>query len=221
MVLVHSSSQTNGRIRDERTGVLQRARQLGVSERPRPTTRLFEVRYEQVHALSSHGIGTDRRVEDDKSNYIINDDDDSTVNDNRKEEVYVISLEEASNASNYDNASKKGDTNETDKKSYDAGPYPPRNSTYYPDAWSISWYISSFGGLVLFFLFVSFSEWYCRSGNSTETPQDNEPPEMTNTSREGPPPPYHLFAPPSYDSINEKLTHIYVIPTNASTGAST
>jgi len=60
-------------------------------------------------------------VEDDKSNYIINDDDDSTVNDNRKEEVYVISLEEASNASNYDNASKKGDTNETDKKSYDAG----------------------------------------------------------------------------------------------------
>jgi len=73
-----------------------------------------------VHALSSYSIGTDRRMEDDKSNYIINDDDDSSVNDNRKEEVYVISLE-ASNASNYDNAGKKGDTNKTDKKSYDAG----------------------------------------------------------------------------------------------------
>jgi len=57
-------------------------------------------------------------MEDNKSNYIINNDDSSTVNDDFKE-IYMISFsEETNNTNNYE---KKEGTNETDKKSYDAG----------------------------------------------------------------------------------------------------
>ncbi|XP_012274971.1 uncharacterized protein LOC105696812 [Orussus abietinus] len=73
------------------------------------------------------------------------------------------------------------------------------------DPWSIVWYIGSFGGLVAFFLIVSCSEWCCRRGArplSVPYTQRGEvigpSPGVTDT----PPPPYHLFAPPPYDSVN-------------------
>lgn len=93
------------------------------------------------------------------------------------------------------------------------------------DPWSIVWYIGSFGGLVAFFLIVSCSEWCCRRGARTLGTPYGVPRtgEAVNSSRgvtETPPPPYHLFAPPPYDSVNyadlvdkasgEKL-NIYVI----------
>ncbi|KAK0174461.1 hypothetical protein PV327_010228 [Microctonus hyperodae] len=74
------------------------------------------------------------------------------------------------------------------------------------DPWSIVWYIGSFGGLVAFFLIVSCSEWCCRRSARPSTPYNPQRSvETTNTPRgvtETPPPPYHLFAPPSYDSVN-------------------
>lgn len=75
------------------------------------------------------------------------------------------------------------------------------------DPWSIVWYIGSFGGLVAFFLIVSCSEWCCRRGarpaNTSYSGQRSG--ETVNTGHgvtETPPPPYHLFAPPPYDSVN-------------------
>ncbi|XP_043282934.1 uncharacterized protein [Venturia canescens] len=77
------------------------------------------------------------------------------------------------------------------------------------DPWSIVWYIGSFGGLVAFFLIVSCSEWCCRRGarqlNSSYVNRGNMTSDQTNVgnvSTETPPPPYHLFAPPPYDSVN-------------------
>ncbi|XP_015586294.1 uncharacterized protein LOC107263509 isoform X2 [Cephus cinctus] len=79
------------------------------------------------------------------------------------------------------------------------------------DPWSVVWYIGSFGGLVTFFLVVSCSEWCCRRGTSrTLSPGRHTEPMMgTCTSAtttagvsDTPPPPYHLFAPPAYDSID-------------------
>ncbi|XP_034950217.1 uncharacterized protein [Chelonus insularis] len=75
------------------------------------------------------------------------------------------------------------------------------------DPWSIVWYIGSFGGLVAFFLIVSCSEWCCRrSARPLNTPYGTQRHgETVNSSRgvtETPPPPYHLFAPPPYDSVN-------------------
>lgn len=72
------------------------------------------------------------------------------------------------------------------------------------DPWSIVWYIGSFGGLVAFFLIVSCSEWCCRRNGRPLTVPYAQRAEVMNTSgvAETPPPPYHLFAPPSYDSVN-------------------
>lgn len=71
------------------------------------------------------------------------------------------------------------------------------------DPWSIVWYIGSFGGLVAFFLIVSCSEWCCRRGGRPLTvPYAQRAEAMNGPVTETPPPPYHLFAPPSYDSVN-------------------
>ncbi|XP_029155670.1 uncharacterized protein LOC114928585 isoform X2 [Nylanderia fulva] len=72
------------------------------------------------------------------------------------------------------------------------------------DPWSIVWYIGSFGGLVAFFLIVSCSEWCCRRGGRPLAVPYAQRAETINTPgvTETPPPPYHLFAPPSYDSVN-------------------
>ncbi|XP_014217085.1 uncharacterized protein LOC106645685 [Copidosoma floridanum] len=76
------------------------------------------------------------------------------------------------------------------------------------DPWSIVWYIGSFGGLVAFFLIVSCSEWCCRRGaRPVSAPYAGRRDEagINSTVRpvsESPPPPYHLFAPPPYDSVN-------------------
>lgn len=72
------------------------------------------------------------------------------------------------------------------------------------DPWSIVWYIGSFGGLVAFFLIVSCSEWCCRRGGRSLSVPYSQRNEVINgpVVTETPPPPYHLFAPPSYDSVN-------------------
>ncbi|XP_060812905.1 uncharacterized protein LOC132905536 isoform X2 [Bombus pascuorum] len=72
------------------------------------------------------------------------------------------------------------------------------------DPWSIVWYIGSFGGLVAFFLIVSCSEWCCRRGGRPLTVPYTQRAEAINgpVVTETPPPPYHLFAPPPYDSVN-------------------
>lgn len=73
------------------------------------------------------------------------------------------------------------------------------------DPWSIVWYIGSFGGLVAFFLIVSCSEWCCRrNARPMSVPyiQRGEVISGAQGVAETPPPPYHLFAPPPYDSIN-------------------
>ncbi|XP_071856945.1 uncharacterized protein isoform X3 [Bombus fervidus] len=72
------------------------------------------------------------------------------------------------------------------------------------DPWSIVWYIGSFGGLVAFFLIVSCSEWCCRRGGRPLTVPYAQRAEAINgpVVTETPPPPYHLFAPPPYDSVN-------------------
>ncbi|XP_015434290.1 PREDICTED: uncharacterized protein LOC107190077 isoform X1 [Dufourea novaeangliae] len=75
------------------------------------------------------------------------------------------------------------------------------------DPWSIVWYIGSFGGLVAFFLIVSCSEWCCRRGGRPLTVPYAQRADVINGGSgqvvtETPPPPYHLFAPPPYDSVN-------------------
>ncbi|XP_031778973.1 uncharacterized protein LOC100678650 isoform X2 [Nasonia vitripennis] len=74
------------------------------------------------------------------------------------------------------------------------------------DPWSIVWYIGSFGGLVAFFLIVSCSEWCCRRGARPLSVPYTQRGEVINPNgqpvSESPPPPYHLFAPPPYDSVN-------------------
>jgi hypothetical protein len=93
------------------------------------------------------------------------------------------------------------------------------------DPWSLVWYMASFGGLVTFFLVVSCSECCC-SKRATRTPRSVSttrpvelPPEVTQWVDETPPPPYHLFAPPSYDTLfygsvseDKMKCEIYVVP---------
>lgn len=76
------------------------------------------------------------------------------------------------------------------------------------DMWSVVWYLGAFGGLVTFFVVVTCSEWcfgnhmYTRHGTnelyinafqSTFLESQRTP--------DTPPPPYHLFAPPSYSDL--------------------
>lgn len=63
------------------------------------------------------------------------------------------------------------------------------------DSMSIMWYLVSFAGLVTFFLLLSFSEFCCKKshqGALNSSTGNTEPPA---------PPPYELFAPPTYDSL--------------------
>uniref|UniRef100_A0A1B6DNI1 Uncharacterized protein n=1 Tax=Clastoptera arizonana TaxID=38151 RepID=A0A1B6DNI1_9HEMI len=81
------------------------------------------------------------------------------------------------------------------------------------DMWSVIWYLGAFGGLVTFFIIVTCSEWcfgnhmYTRHGTnqlyinafqSTFLEAERTP--------ETPPPPYHLFAPPSYSDLFGTVT---------------
>ncbi|XP_021914765.1 uncharacterized protein LOC110827422 [Zootermopsis nevadensis] len=93
------------------------------------------------------------------------------------------------------------------------------------DPRSLVWYMASFGGLVTFFLVVSCSECCCskrtqRTPNSTSSARPAEPPaEVTQWLNETPPPPYHLFAPPSYETLfyesvgeTKNKCEVYVVP---------
>ncbi|KAK0093224.1 hypothetical protein PV326_014021 [Microctonus aethiopoides] len=102
-----------------------------------------------------------------------------------------------------------GFDSESNEKEHDTetnGNHSGTNNQSPLDPWSIVWYIGSFGGLVAFFLIVSCSEWCCRRSARPSTPYNPQRSvDVNNTTRgvtETPPPPYHLFAPPSYDSVN-------------------
>ncbi|KAL6439365.1 hypothetical protein ACFW04_003900 [Cataglyphis niger] len=145
-----------------------------------------------AHAVSSYNIGTERRMESNKATHSVNDNrhsDDSKSDDDNEETVYVITF-----GGKEENGEKERDTEEI-----------VNGDLQNPlDPWSIVWYIGSFGGLVAFFLIVSCSEWCCRRGGRPLTVPYAQRAETINTPgvTETPPPPYHLFAPPSYDSVN-------------------
>ncbi|XP_050430742.1 uncharacterized protein LOC126839433 [Adelges cooleyi] len=106
------------------------------------------------------------------------------------------------------------------------------------DALSAVWYLAAFGGLVLFFFVVTCSELFF--GNPIYTRRPVELPHAGYLRRhvygrrnqgytpETPPPPYHLFAPPSYadtikglppyESGNKKLADVYVVPVHGGGG---
>ncbi|KYM78526.1 hypothetical protein ALC53_11181, partial [Atta colombica] len=155
-----------------------------------------------AHTVSSY-IGAERRMESNKATHSVsdnrhsvdsksNDDDDDDVDGGT---VYVIAF-----GGKEENTEKERDTEES-------GPHfvVVNSDMQNPlDPWSIVWYIGSFGGLVAFFLIVSCSEWCCRRGGRPLTVPYAQRAETLNTTgvTETPPPPYHLFAPPSYDSVN-------------------
>ncbi|XP_044271238.1 uncharacterized protein LOC123015533 isoform X2 [Tribolium madens] len=93
------------------------------------------------------------------------------------------------------------------------------------DSWSVVWYIASFGGLIVFFLIVSCSEWCCRRAlRNSQNCGRSAPAATTLNVPDTPPPSYDQFAPPSYESIclgrngrgGEKSEYdIYVVPVHA------
>lgn len=100
------------------------------------------------------------------------------------------------------------------------------------DPWTIVWYIGSFGGLIAFFLVVSCSEWCCLRNRAAHRQQQLQNAQRacqsgvervrTNSGRptcDTPPPSYHLFAPPPYDSVNyeDKKYDIFVVPVHGAT----
>ncbi|XP_076654334.1 uncharacterized protein LOC143359887 isoform X1 [Halictus rubicundus] len=160
-----------------------------------------------VHGVSSYDVtGAQKRLE---SNEMIQKNkngersDESTTDDQSEDDktVYVIEFESESN--------EKEETLQSKGKDGPAGRFlfvsvdgDDQNPL---DPWSIVWYIGSFGGLVAFFLIVSCSEWCCRRGGRPLTVPYAQRAEVMNGSQvvtETPPPPYHLFAPPPYDSVN-------------------
>lgn len=92
------------------------------------------------------------------------------------------------------------------------------------DTWSIVWYIASFGGLILFFLIVSCSEWCCRR-NARRGCQRQNAQTAVPVVPDTPPPSYDQFAPPSYEELwvggsrqakCEKTEYdVYVVPVHA------
>lgn len=83
------------------------------------------------------------------------------------------------------------------------------------DPWSLVWYMASFAGLVTFFLVVSCSECCC-SKRAARTPPNTPPTspvestsEVSHWVEETPPPPYDLFAPPSYDTLHNGSAREY------------
>ncbi|XP_072765794.1 uncharacterized protein [Anoplolepis gracilipes] len=151
-----------------------------------------------AHAVSSYNIGAERRMESNKATHSVNDNrhsGDLKSDEDKEETVYVIAF------------GGKDETLEKDRDTEEIGPrFVVVNSDLQNplDPWSIVWYIGSFGGLVAFFLIVSCSEWCCRRGGRPLAVPYAQRAETINTPgvTETPPPPYHLFAPPSYDSVN-------------------
>ncbi|KAK9504419.1 hypothetical protein O3M35_010754 [Rhynocoris fuscipes] len=96
----------------------------------------------------------------------------------------------------------------------------PTESVTDPDPLSVVWYLGAFGGLIAFFLVVTFSEWCCASKHLYRRHALNAPyiSGYSSESRapETPPPPYHLFAPPPYSEATcyEKSVQapIFIIP---------
>ncbi|XP_053987591.1 uncharacterized protein LOC128891934 isoform X2 [Hylaeus anthracinus] len=148
----------------------------------------------QVHGMASYDVtGAQRRSE--SSEVIHKANNHESTNDDRDEQaVYVIEFESESNEKEESQQSKGKDVDSDDGDGHNP-----------LDPWSIVWYIGSFGGLVAFFLIVSCSEWCCRRGGRSLTVPYAQRPEVMNGGQvvtETPPPPYHLFAPPPYDSVN-------------------
>ena len=154
-----------------------------------------------VHGVSSYDVtGAQRPLE---SNEVLHKainshqyPEHSTTDDDRdsRETVYVIEFESESNEKEESLQTKGNDASNVDGD----GQNPL-------DPWSIVWYIGSFGGLVAFFLIVSCSEWCCRRGGRPLSVACSQRAEVMNGGQvvtETPPPPYHLFAPPPYDSVN-------------------
>lgn len=91
------------------------------------------------------------------------------------------------------------------------------------DAWSVVWYVASFGGLILFFLIVSCSEWCCRQNARRRCQRTNNAQTLNQAVPETPPPSYDLFAPPSYEdlwgasgtSMEKRQYDVYVVPVHA------
>ncbi|CAG9760038.1 unnamed protein product [Ceutorhynchus assimilis] len=93
------------------------------------------------------------------------------------------------------------------------------------DTWSVIWYIASFGGLILFFLIISCSEWCCRRNARRNCQLNNNSQQTSQVVPDTPPPSYDLFAPPSYEDLwvgssrgrrGEKSEYdIYVVPVHA------
>ncbi|XP_078045156.1 uncharacterized protein LOC144474307 isoform X3 [Augochlora pura] len=150
-----------------------------------------------VHGVSSYDVtGAQKRLE---SNEMIQKNENGdrrgeSTTDYRSEDektVYVIEFESESGEKEEQSKGKDGPADGDDQNPL--------------DPWSIVWYIGSFGGLVAFFLIVSCSEWCCRRGGRPLTVPYAQRAEVMNGSQvvtETPPPPYHLFAPPPYDSVN-------------------
>lgn len=96
------------------------------------------------------------------------------------------------------------------------------------DMWSVMWYLGAFGGLVTFFIIVICSEWcfgnhmYTRHGinelyvNAYQSNFHETQQRVSDT----PPPPYDLFAPPSYSDLFGKTQdpkkkskiNVFIIP---------
>lgn len=93
------------------------------------------------------------------------------------------------------------------------------------DTWSVIWYIASFGGLILFFLIVSCSEWCCRRNARRNCQRTTTSQNPTQVVLDTPPPSYDQFAPPAYEDLwvgssrgsrGEKSEYdIYVVPVHA------
>ncbi|XP_014479254.1 PREDICTED: uncharacterized protein LOC106746767 isoform X2 [Dinoponera quadriceps] len=151
-----------------------------------------------AHTVSTYSIGADRGTDNNKMTHGVNDNrhsvvskfDDDDDNDDDDETVYVIEY----------NEENRGEKNVEKGKNTDVKS-DPQNPL---DPWSIVWYIGSFGGLVAFFLIVSCSEWCCRRAARPLAMPYAQPTEVMSSRgvAETPPPPYHLFAPPPYDSVN-------------------
>ncbi|XP_076232246.1 uncharacterized protein LOC143177872 isoform X2 [Calliopsis andreniformis] len=154
-----------------------------------------------VHGASSYDVTSAQRpLESNEVIHKANNNHqhpaDAIIDDRANEEqtVYVFELESESNEKEESLHSKGKDVTTVDG-----------NGQNPLDPWSIVWYIGSFGGLVAFFLIVSCSEWCCRRGGRPLTVPYAQRAEVMNGGQvvtETPPPPYHLFAPPPYDSVN-------------------
>ncbi|VVC41533.1 Hypothetical protein CINCED_3A017975 [Cinara cedri] len=118
---------------------------------------------------------------------------------------------------------------------------------------SAVWYLAAFGGLVLFFFVVTCSELFLANPVYARRSADAMHAGYLRRRASGirnhqhrcmpdtPPPPYHLFAPPSYDDTvkdyglqrqflgpakvsgktNKKLADVYVVPVHAATTTTT